>query len=246
MSRPPRLILPNHPNHIVNRGNNRRRLFSYREDYRTFIRLLANAYRKENCELNAACLLDNHTHALNTPPSVTAASACAKRYAQRYAQIRNLKREGSGKLFEQRFYSKPVTSVIQLAYTTMYIEANPLRAGLVTDALDYPWSTYALHAGEPERSAFPSWMWTPSRWYLGLGRSADERAATYRQLFEVYVRGGLRPDHADELEKLDLLDRPYTLRLRRPDESRAAESAASRWPFARKRRAMTGGCEGGE
>jgi putative transposase len=41
-----------------------------------------------------------------------------------------------------------------------YIEANPLRAGMVNDLRDYPWSSYAAHGLEqanPLLSPLPCW-----------------------------------------------------------------------------------------
>ncbi len=234
MPRKPRAhnILPGQPNHIVHRGNNRRRLFSYPTDFRTMLRLIADASSERGCALNALCLLPNHLHDLSTPPSVEAASTCVGNFAQRWAQRRNSKRNGSGKLFEGRFYSKPVTSEHQLAATTVYIEANPIRAGIVTDPLDYPWSTYALHAGYVDQSKIsPSW-WTPSPWYLSLGASPEARASAYRELFANYVAGGTRPDHADEVDAIEAMaSSPDTRHLRRPDGTRAAETPANDWTF---------------
>ena len=205
------ILIAELPNHLILRGNNRRRLFSYPKDYRTFLWHLGRAAEETNCLVHSLCLMTNHVHNLTTPPSVDAASKCIARVAQRYAQLRNAQRNGSGKLFEQRFYSKPVETDDYLLAATLYIEANPIRAGVVTNALDYPWSTYPLHAGCPERSAVPRQLWAPSRWYLSLGHSARERARAYCELFDAYV--GQRPIDDDG-------DR-YTRRLLRPNGSRA-------------------------
>jgi putative transposase len=159
----------------------------------------------------------NHVHDLTTPPSVEMASKCVARFAQRYAQLRNAQRGGSGKLFEQRFYSKPVADDGYLLRATIYIDANPVRAGLVTDPLDYPWSTYALHAGVARRSGIPVSLWTPSPWYLSLGATRSKRAERYRELFDAHVA-------TIDFPELAYLDEPYTRRLLRPNGSRAAES----------------------
>jgi putative transposase len=170
--------------------------------------------------------MPNHVHDLTVPPTVEALSGCVKRVAQRYAQLRNAKRGGTGKLFEERFDSKPIANEHHLIAATVYIEANPLRAGIARNALDYPWSTYALHAGEPNRSAIPRSLWTPSPWYLSLGSSAGKRASVYRELFDAYVA----KDDFREFEYLAHLDEsPYQVRVnqgrvRRPNGSRAAES----------------------
>jgi putative transposase len=216
-------LVPGCPNHLILRGNNRRRMFSYPRDYRTFIRLLDFANLKTGCELHALCLMPNHVHQLTTPPTVEAASECVASFAQRYAQIRNANRSGSGKLFEERFRSKPIADDAHLMAATMYIEANPIRAGLVRSAAEYRWSTYALHAGVDRNSLLAS-MWTPSSWYLSLGASSSEREGAYRELFADYVA---RPPADDD--PFDYLDVPYRRRLLRPNGSRAAEGRAPRF-----------------
>ncbi len=214
------------PHHVVSKGNNRRRLFSYPRERRGLLRLIARGLDKSGCTLHAGSLLDNHVHLLPTPPSREALPAFVKAYAKRYAEVRNRARGGSGKLFEQSYWSKVVNSDQQLAYTTMYIDANPVAAGLVEDALDYRWSTYGIHVGEPERSEFLVAWWTPSPWYLGLGRTWDQRAERYRELFAWYVSKKLAPDHIDELRRFEEGERPYRRRLRRPDGTRASEAIA--------------------
>jgi putative transposase len=60
----------------------------------------------------------------------------------------------------------------------LYIELNPVRAGMVGHPRDYPWSSYAANAdGKPSRIV------TPHRVYRSLGETDDERLTSYRRLF---------------------------------------------------------------
>jgi putative transposase len=228
-----KIVVPGVPNHIIVRGNNRRRLFSFAGDYRAFLCLLQRSGEQHECAVHALCLMSNHVHDLVTPPTLEASSRYVARFAQRYAQLRNARRGGTGKLFEERFRSKPVVSAEQLVNTTLYIDANPVRAGLVDDALDYPWSTYAFHAGFAERSQIPRALWTPSAWYVSLGRSDGERARVYRELFDAYVAGASEPD--DDVAPIERRSSErYTLRLTRPDGSRAFDGVVARLREKRK------------
>jgi putative transposase len=220
MARKPRgaRLVPNIPNHFVHRANNRRRLFSYANDYATFLWQLGRASEDHGVCVHALALMGNHVHVLATPPSVTAASRWVAQFAQRYAQVRNARRGGTGKLFEERYYSKPVDTEEYLRAVTLYIEANPVRAGIVEDAIDYRWSTHALHAGAPERSAIATSSWVPSQWYVALGSSDVERAATYRELFLSYTHSA-----NDVWPQFTRLETTYTRRLLRPNGSRANE-----------------------
>lgn len=217
-------IVPDIPNHVITRGNNRRRLFSYPDDYGMFIWRLGKVMLEARCRLNALSLMANHTHKLVTPPSVQSVSRFMAKLDQRYAQLRNIHRHGTGKVFEERFSSEPVQDDAHLAYATMYIDANPIRAGVVKDAIDYPWSTYGLHVGEARRSKIPESMWTPSDWYRSLGRTMSESARTYRTLFEEYVARGVEAElDASDWRAFARREAPYTHRLLRPNGSYARE-----------------------
>ena len=239
-------IQPGSPNHIIARGNNRRRLFSYRTDYRRYLVLLERAAAKHQTATHALVLMANHIHDVRTPPTVEAASKTMKSCLQAYASYRNQRRETSGKLFEQRYFSEPIIDERQLAITVCYVEANPIRAGLVDDPRDYPWSTYALRAGYPGRSAIPRRMWTPEPWYLSLAPTAKQRASVYRDVFWDYLRTGERPDHGEVIDELEeVSSTPYTRRLLRPDNSRASEPEAN-CTFGRKSRVISGTYDPGE
>lgn len=96
-----RIVVPGRPHHVVIRGNNRRRLFSYSSCYRRFLRYLADALRHTGCRLHALALMTNHVHLVITPPDAAALSSCVKRLAQRYAVQRNARFAASGKGLEE-------------------------------------------------------------------------------------------------------------------------------------------------
>lgn len=182
------MVVPHLPHHIVIRGNNRRRLFSCRLDYETFLRFLHHALEKTGCALNALSILTNHVHLLLTPSTELALPACIKLVAQRYAYFRNVRRGATGKLYEQRYFCKLVDTERYLACVTAYIDANPRAAGLVTwHGAAYPFTTLHLHQGRADAGAISPQIWTPSAWYVALGRSDDERAMSYAQVAERYA-----------------------------------------------------------
>jgi len=217
-----RIVLAGHPHHVVLRANNRRCLFSYPREYRRFAFLLARGLIRAECALHAAVFMTNHVHLLVTPPLESALSLFVKTVAQRYAQTRNVDRGGSGKLFEERFFSRPVLTNEQLAVTTAYIELNPVRAGLVIAPNLYRWSSYAWHVGG-EHAELPRGLWSPSAWYSELGDCASSRAAKYREWIDACVLHDRRPREVTPCEvrsAFPLLARKT--RLERPDRSSAA------------------------
>lgn len=221
-------VVPGAVHHVYFRGNNRRRLFSYDGCFLRYLRELERAAEKFECALHGLSLMSNHGHLEVTPPSRTALSGMMARVGQQFAVFRNRSREGSGKLFEERFHCKAIVDELHLARLTPYIELNPERAGIVGDLSQYRWSTYWLHVGRPELCRVPASLWTPSPWWLSLGATDSERAAHYRQLVDVCRARGQAwtedDDHRRTVDHVESASSPYKRRLERPDGSRAAES----------------------
>jgi putative transposase len=216
------------PHHVILRGNNRRRLFSYSTDYRRFLWDVGRALERRRCELHALTLMTNHVHMVVTAHVAADLSTFVKAFAQRYAQYRNKRREASGKLFEERFVSVPITNDDQLAITTAYADLNALRAGMVDDPFEHCWSTFAIHAGRPERSKIPQHLWTPSSWYCGLGRTQEERAICYLDWVNGFSERDQKPAAAVASAEVDELgQQPYHKRLERPDRTRASDAYAT-------------------
>jgi putative transposase len=228
MARKLREVHPDLPHHVILRGNNRRRLFSRPGDYTRFISFLAEALRKHDVALHGLTLMANHVHAILRPRARDGLVHAVKSAAQRYAVHRNRQRDGTGKLFEQRYSCTAVTTDEYLGAVTCYNDLNPVRAGIVADPLAFRWSTYPLHAGQPTRSAIPAEMWTPSAWYLALGDDPLERAARYAHAAWAYLQGALPEGHAAVTAAAEALTTAtYHRRLERPDRTRADESSAT-------------------
>lgn len=223
MSRQPRhrTVRPGLPHHIVTRGNNRRRLFSYPRELGLYLWYLLGMLEGVECVLHQITLMANHVHMIVTPPTVEALSSLMKGLNQRYAQARNRLREGSGKLFEERYWSKAITSTEQLAATTVYNDTNAYQAGLLDDPFAHRWSTTGLHAGVPGTERRIQDLWTPSAWYQGLGDDANARAAAYRTYTSEYLMTKEIPASLEGCWWLDELTAPYKRRLERPNRSSA-------------------------
>ena len=69
MPRQPRYFLPDIPQHVIQRGVDRRATFFDADDYRLYLQTLADAARKNDCRIHSYVLMTNHTHLLLTPGS---------------------------------------------------------------------------------------------------------------------------------------------------------------------------------
>lgn len=220
-------IIPGLPHHIVHRGNNRRRIFSYPVERWAFLRSVALAAAATDCLVNAWCLLDNHVHLIVTPPSVKALSGFVRRWAGNYAKRRNQLRDGSGKLFEQTFFRRALRTDDEAGVATAYVELNSVRAGVVAEPELERWSSATLHLSEPPPLEVPARLWTPSPWFMGLGDSPAQRAAEYRLwLGASEARRRELAATLGRFAKPEPHARYYDRRLRRPDHSSARDSGA--------------------
>ena len=141
MPRIARIIAPNYPHHITQRGNNRSDVFFDDEDKTKYLSLLK--YYSEKCSVDiwAYCLMNNHVHILAVPAERGSLSHCIGRTNLLYTQHVNLKYKRSGLLWQNRFFSTIVDTEAFLWAVVRYIEQNPVKSSLVTLPQDYPWSS---------------------------------------------------------------------------------------------------------
>ncbi len=217
------MVIPGVAHQISTRGNNKRRIFSRRSEYLTFLRYLEEALEETGCLLHQLTIMVNHLHMIATPPSAEALARLMKWTLGQYAQTRNLRKLSTGHLFEGRFFSRPIDSPRYLAIATMYNDANLAHAGLIDDPIDHEWSTCGIHAGFSGRSSIPLRMWTPSPWYEALGATQEERALAYRALLQTHLIVHPLEVDPDLAAYEHRASAPYYRRVERPDRSSARE-----------------------
>lgn len=147
MGRPPRLELAGVPLHVVQRGNNRAACFFNDVDRRFYLKCLREALMARGCSLHAYVLMTNHVHLLVTPSEEGAVGAMMQDIGRRYVRIINNIHGRTGSLWEGRFRSSLIDSERYLLVCHRYIEANPVRAGMVRHAADYAWSSHRHFIG---------------------------------------------------------------------------------------------------
>lgn len=151
MPRHLRLRLPHIPVHVIQRGNNRSYCFWRARDYECYLGYLAAELTTHCVALHAYVLMTNHVHLLMTPTHETSIERLMKTLSQRYARYVNQRSQRSGTLWEGRYRSCLVDAEDYLLTCHRYIENNPVRAGMVTRAGAYRWSSYRCNAeGVPD------------------------------------------------------------------------------------------------
>ena len=123
--------------------------------------------------------MDNHVHLLATPERGDALSLAMQALGRRYVRWFNRRHGRTGTLWEGRFRSSLVEADRYLLACQRYIEANPVRAGLVASAGDWLWSSHRHHVGW---TVDPLVRTHPTVW--ALGNTPFERESAYRRLFD--------------------------------------------------------------
>jgi putative transposase len=129
--------------HVMNRGNRKNRIFHEDDDYWLFMQLLATATRRFNMRLLAYCVMPNHWHLVVWPSVVSAVPAymhwLTSTHVRRYHRAHDL--VGTGHLYQGPYTSVAVQSDSHVLTVLRYVEGNPVRAGLVQRAEEWPWSS---------------------------------------------------------------------------------------------------------
>lgn len=179
MARLPRLTIPGYPHHIIQRGNNRQAIFGGSSDYETLLAMFEEHARKSAVAIHAYVLMSNHFHLLATPDSAEGIPQMMQAVGRRYVRHFNQRQGRSGTLWEGRYKSTLIQAERYLLACMVYIDLNPVRAGLVDQPGVYPWSSYPHYAGlRIDR------LITPHPLYWELGNTPFAREAAYAELVQ--------------------------------------------------------------
>ncbi len=180
MSRAARQVYPDIPHHVTARGARRAPTFFGPDDYIFYLRLLRRGCRKSSTSVWAWCLMPNHLHLILAPSQPDGLRAALAPVQRLYAVEINRRQLWAGHFWQGRFASSPMDEP-HLHVCLRYVELNPVRAGLVARAEDWPWSSARAHLGlgddgltdlEPARERIADW-----RALLDAGLDEDEREA---------------------------------------------------------------------
>ncbi len=179
MARLPRLVVPNQPHHVIQRGNDRQLVFRDTSDYAVFLGRLGEAAKQFEVAIHAYVLMPNHLHLLASPSDSTGLARMMQWVGRYYVPYFNHKYGRSGTLWQGRYRTSVIDSEQYFITCSRYIELNPLRAGMVLSPGDYAWSSYPHHIGvrvDPLITDHPL--------YWALGNTPFEREAAYKDLAE--------------------------------------------------------------
>lgn len=173
MARLPRLSVPGHLHHVIQRGIDRQPIFRDAVDYEAMRTFMAEQARSCGVALHAYVLMENHFHALVTPAQDGALARMMQGIGRRYVRHFNARAQRLGTLWEGRYRCAVLEPEVFLLDAMAYLDLNPVRAGLAESPADYPWSSHRHYIGRVlERGISPH----PLYWALGNTPFAREQA----------------------------------------------------------------------
>jgi putative transposase len=158
MPRSPRQIAPETCYHVLNRGNDKRRIFLKQHDYVAFLEILSEGLSRYEIDLFCWCLMPNHWHLVLKPHREKSLSEMmrwvtvthVRRYYEQYP-------DKTGHLYQGRFKAFAVEEDPHFLKLCRYVEANPRRAKLIEDAGKWEWSSLRQRVAEIKAPPLKPW-----------------------------------------------------------------------------------------
>lgn len=185
MARLPRLVVPNHPHHIIQRGHDGAVVFRDADDHLAFLAWLKDASRQFKVAIHAYVLMPDHLHLLATPSDDQGLARMMQWIGRHYVPYFNQKYGRSGTLWQGRYRATVLDAEQYLLAVCRYIELNPVRSGLVSHPGDYPWSSYMHHIGAKQDGLI-----TDHPVYWSIGNTPFDREIAYRRSAEEGIAHG--------------------------------------------------------
>lgn len=179
MARPLRLEFSGAMYHITARGNRCEDIYEMDDDRLLFLSALGEVCKQFNWVCHAYCLMSNHYHLLIETPDANLSKGMRQLNGV-YTQSFNRAHSRTGHVFQGRYKAILVDKNSYLLELARYIVLNPVRAGMVRSARDWPWSSYRATAGQ---NVSPGWLQT--EWLLAtFGKQKAKAVAAYSQFIK--------------------------------------------------------------
>lgn len=227
MARLARLTVPGYPHHVIQRGNNRQVIVKSDADRACLLDLLSENARKHQVALHAYVLMDNHFHLLLTPETAEGVPLMMQAVGRRYVRYFNDLHHRTGTLWEGRYKSTLIQTERYLLACMVYMDLNPVRAGMVSDPGSHPWSSHRHHTGQAQDRRI-----TPHPMYWALGNTPFAREAAYTEM----VQAGLSMEQVHRITDATLHgwaigDEAFSTELQKRTPRRIARAQPGRPPL---------------
>ena len=146
MARLARIVIPDTPHHVTQRGNGRARTFFSARDYELYLDLLATHCRAADVGVWAWVLMPNHVHLILTPRDEDGIRRALSKVHRAYAGHVHARQKRTGHFWQGRFGCVAMDEE-HLGAALRYVALNPVRARRVKRAEDWRWSSVHAQPG---------------------------------------------------------------------------------------------------
>ena len=146
MSRPVRIQFEGALYHVTSRGDRREPIYEDNDDRSAFLDILGEVSETFNWICHAYCLMTNHYHLVIETPDGNLSKGMRQLNGV-YTQASNRRHKRTGHLFQGRYKAILVDADAYLLELTRYVVLNPVRAGMVDEPGNWPWSSYQAMIG---------------------------------------------------------------------------------------------------
>lgn len=192
MARQPRLTVAAYPHHVIQRGNDRQAIVRDDADRQRLLALWQEHGQTFKVAIHAWVIMDNHFHLLLTPQTDDGLPQMMQAVGRAYVRYFNTRHQRTGTLWEGRYRSSLIESERYLLACMVYIDLNPVRAGMVAQPADFKWSSHRHCIGQVSDK-----LVTPHALFWGLGNTPFAREAAYAEL----VQAGLAASDKEQLTR---------------------------------------------
>ena len=196
MARKPRVHYTGALYHVIVRGNGGQAIFIDEKDRTRFYFLVQEGIERFAHRIHAFCLMANHVHFAIQVGEISL-SRILQNLSFRYTRWVNWRQGRSGHLFQGRYKAILVDADAYLQELTRYIHLNPVRAGIVKEPEDYPWSGHRAYLG------LETIPWLTTDWVLS---QFSRRLWVARRAYDRFVLEGKRERRQEEYHSGSALD----------------------------------------
>ncbi|MBU4148935.1 MAG: transposase [Candidatus Omnitrophica bacterium] len=184
--------------HVFTRGNNKRYVFRKERDFKIYLELLKKYKKRFNLIIYHYALMCNHIHLLCKICAETNLAKLMQGLGLSYSNRYRKRYKYTGQFWQGRYKGNLIEDDGYLLRCGLYIERNPVEAGLVTLPEEYLWSSYRAYAfGEKDDIVDIDPL------FETLGKNNEEQKKTYRDLMRTTIEE-FKKGRVENLESLGL------------------------------------------
>lgn len=196
MARLPRLVIPHQVHHVTQAGVDGRAIFVDEEDFQYFYQWLIASSQQFKVAIHAYVLLPERLHLLLTPQDAQGLSKMMQWLGRYYVPYFNAKYQRQGTLWQGRYKASVLDAQTYFLPCCVMLEEAPIRAGLVTEPAQYPWSSCQHHLGMRQDSLVVDhgMIWN-------LGNTPFQREAAYKHCLQQGLSSFMQQEILDKTHK---------------------------------------------